>query len=541
MNAAHTPTRNLVIIAVIALTLYGVWAWVFIHRSSFVDLFGVRQYCLQDDAMISLRYARNLAEGHGLVFNIGEHVEGYTNPLWTVLLAVLVFVFGPSGAIPVAQAFGAVCVAMCALAAGGLATEAVSGASALQRRRVRLAATIGVLAAYPLSFWSLMGMEAGLCAALVTTAALLATRFARTGSRLDLGLCTAACVLAYYGRPDMLVFGGSLLVYCTFASSGLKGWRRIALLSWAWGALSLAVALHLLLRLAYYGALVPNTYTLKMTGRPVWGRLLDGVRYVQVFVFALAPVLVAGAVSLLKLPSRPRALLLCLASAAVAYQIYVGGDAFPRWRMLVPVVPALIVVAVDTIGAAAEHTRWLKGGVGRAMPMVAALVTAMLLGVGYLGEQFLVREPLCFERNRHRTEIGTILREVTTTDATIGVLAAGAIPYFAERRTVDFLGKVDPHVASLPADISGSAGTYRMNSQPGHNKYDLDYSIRQLHPTYVQQAHWCAQDLSRYVAGTYDRCAFGRHVLWLKRGSPRVHWHYFRQAEETDQPKRVAP
>jgi len=41
-----------------------------------------------DDAFISFRYARNLVEGHGLVFNLGERVEGYTNLLWTLWIAV---------------------------------------------------------------------------------------------------------------------------------------------------------------------------------------------------------------------------------------------------------------------------------------------------------------------------------------------------------------------------------------------------------------------------------------------------------------------
>src|ERR1700733_14661069 len=41
-----------------------------------------------DDAYISFRYARNLAHGLGLVYNAGEHIEGYTNFFWTVLLAV---------------------------------------------------------------------------------------------------------------------------------------------------------------------------------------------------------------------------------------------------------------------------------------------------------------------------------------------------------------------------------------------------------------------------------------------------------------------
>ena len=41
-----------------------------------------------DDAYISFRYAKNFVDGHGLVFNPGERVEGYTNFLWVILSAV---------------------------------------------------------------------------------------------------------------------------------------------------------------------------------------------------------------------------------------------------------------------------------------------------------------------------------------------------------------------------------------------------------------------------------------------------------------------
>ena len=40
-----------------------------------------------DDAFISFRYAENFAAGHGLVFNPGERVEGYTTFLWVLILA----------------------------------------------------------------------------------------------------------------------------------------------------------------------------------------------------------------------------------------------------------------------------------------------------------------------------------------------------------------------------------------------------------------------------------------------------------------------
>src|SRR5206468_2965600 len=64
-------------------------AGLLIWRSRF-DLDGELYFGLFDDALISMRFARNLAAGHGLVWNAGQApVEGYTNFLWTVWMAVL--------------------------------------------------------------------------------------------------------------------------------------------------------------------------------------------------------------------------------------------------------------------------------------------------------------------------------------------------------------------------------------------------------------------------------------------------------------------
>src|SRR5690554_5604676 len=58
-----------------------------------IAIFGLSlfpQITYTDDAFISYRYAKNLAEGHGLVYNPGDPpVEGYTNGLWTYALAGL--------------------------------------------------------------------------------------------------------------------------------------------------------------------------------------------------------------------------------------------------------------------------------------------------------------------------------------------------------------------------------------------------------------------------------------------------------------------
>lgn len=55
-------------LAVAALIFTG-WASALVYESSFIAIDGQRHYCLFDDAMISMRYAWNLVNDHGLVWN----------------------------------------------------------------------------------------------------------------------------------------------------------------------------------------------------------------------------------------------------------------------------------------------------------------------------------------------------------------------------------------------------------------------------------------------------------------------------------------
>jgi hypothetical protein len=67
--------------------VYAAYAAKFIWTTSFV-INDERYFSLFDDAMVSMQYARNLAEGNGLVWNAGgERVEGFTNFLWVLAMA----------------------------------------------------------------------------------------------------------------------------------------------------------------------------------------------------------------------------------------------------------------------------------------------------------------------------------------------------------------------------------------------------------------------------------------------------------------------
>ncbi|MGE0754072.1 MAG: hypothetical protein AB7L92_02820, partial [Alphaproteobacteria bacterium] len=68
------------------------WPPIYITLQTIAIAFGVwflthQRY--QDDAFISLTYARNLLAGHGLTWNPGEAVEGYSNFLFTLGIAFI--------------------------------------------------------------------------------------------------------------------------------------------------------------------------------------------------------------------------------------------------------------------------------------------------------------------------------------------------------------------------------------------------------------------------------------------------------------------
>src|ERR671913_2350701 len=87
-------------------TCFVAWASLFIYRSSIIGIDGRRYFCLWDDAMISMRYAWNFSHGFGLVWNPGEYVEGYTNPLMTLLMSLATLVFEKVNAVLAVQVQG---------------------------------------------------------------------------------------------------------------------------------------------------------------------------------------------------------------------------------------------------------------------------------------------------------------------------------------------------------------------------------------------------------------------------------------------------
>ncbi len=349
---------------VVALLFYAV----FIFRTSFVAL-GQRWFVLFEDAMISMRYARNFARGDGLVWNAGEKpVEGYTNFLWTLWMSV-VHRFGlPDSKISLAiMLTGVVILVSNALVVRAITREVVDPESA---RWAPLATVTATLFFYPLVFWTLRGMEVGALTLLVDTLLLLALRLETRwtfGGALAMGLVAGAAFLL---RSDSALCCGLISAYAILVTPGIARFVTAGLIGGIFGA---AVVGQGAFRLRTYGETLPNTYYLKLLHVPLSARLKRGV-YValQVLAFQLAVPLaaLAGALvatrradrswrQLLTERSERRLVLLgAIVALQLVYATYVGGDAW-EWmlyanRYTTVAIPALIVLGVALLARLIE-------------------------------------------------------------------------------------------------------------------------------------------------------------------------------------------
>jgi arabinofuranosyltransferase len=525
-RARGGATAGMVVLAL----LFVAWAGTFVRTSSFVSPDGVRRYFLFDDAMISMRYAWNLAHGQGLVWNVGERVEGITNLLMTLYMAVWCSFLSKEAAVLAVQLSGIVFVLVTAFFSWRVVTwiSRSVGADAPWLRLLSFAAT---LAYYPLAYWSLAGMETGLLAALVSASVWLAVSRGED-AKPSAGLAVLLG-LAFLTRPDSAVVIAGICLYRAFRLRRQQGWWKTLVIEW--GIVAAFVFGASVFRVLYYGHLTPNTYLLKVSGFPLAERLPNGLGFITPFLASTGLLLGFAVVMALVDKHRDKLLIVGLVLAATAYQVSVGGDPWPYWRQMAPVMPLLSGLLALEI-ARLFSRRWLGRSVAGALrdrplsalaPALAILLTIVAvarLNAGFLDEACFRKAAFEAEDAHDNVDIALALRTICLPGATVGVSWAGAIPYYTGLAAVDFFGKSDPRIAALPPDLSGHVSWNGMKSVPGHNKYDLRYSIQERRPTYVQEYAWGRQNLREWVAEHYVSVRQGRALLCLAEDSPYVDW-----------------
>lgn len=395
-----------------------------------------------DDDYIAYRYARNLVEGFGPVFNAGERVEGFSAPGWMLLIAMgLKLGFDPAS---VSIVVSAVCAGVCAWAIARLWLRT--------RPDAKFAAPAWLVAFSPAVAWhAIVGLGT------VPLAALLALAF-DAWERAEREARTAWAAAIAFGLAA-LVRNEAVLLAAPFVVFALR--RR------SFGPAVLAclpLAAWQIFRLAYYGRLVPITYTVKKLGFVDDLRL--GLEYLAMsnattgLLFGLAFGLVALA--------RSRGSASAVLPGAVlgttgfcAYVVYVGGDFMPHARFFVPALPLVAWVGCE------GFARLFPGRV-RWAPIAFAVV------VGWTAFLHDRRKEL-FELHRDSEQrwemMGRTVAASVPSDTKVALAPIGAFGWVSRLYIVDLLGLTNTAIAEAPPDPEITI--------KGHTRHDAEWVLAQ--------------------------------------------------------------
>lgn len=410
-----------------------------------------------DDAYITFAYAQNWVQGHGVVFNVGERVEGYTCFLWVALSALGLRLGADIGQWSVA--LGIISAVIAVVAAWQLAHELLPEPLCAGSVLAAVAA-----AGYPaLGWWAGSGMETALFAALVTLALWL---HVRAGARsIAAPLCLA---LASMTRPEGWLLSALLCLDALRVGSRRDAVRYIGIFLALFGP-------YYAWRFWYYGEPLPNTFYAKVGYSR--DQMLRGINYVREFAGDGRGVYlcVASAAALGLGMARRCAVIYVFLVAYVVYVILVGGDFLQQYRFLMPIVPTLIALSVVAV----------LGWIGRlaSQRTFAAYIAGTLAVVGFLlsctpmqhrqealaktyDDLWLAMNASCQYLTRH-----------TEPDDAIASIGVGILKFCTGRRVIDMLGLTDEHISRHRVASLG-------RGLAGHERYDSEYVLAQL-PKYI--------------------------------------------------------
>ncbi|MDJ0852801.1 MAG: hypothetical protein QNK04_30900 [Myxococcota bacterium] len=404
-----------------------------------------------EDAFISFRFARNLAAGQGLVWNVGDPpVEGYTNFLWMLCSALWI----RAGVDPVlgAQALGVV-AALATLVVTWRCGRLLGWGDAALMPPLFLALT------GPFCAWSTGGLETSAFAALLAFAAFHLARSVQETRPADPWIGSFFLLLAMLTRPEGAVAAAALAVPGVWLARRRPALGR-RLVAPALACLGL-FALYFAWRWSYFGQLLPNTFYAKTGGGlPQW---LRGARYAGWFALHyllpwLPVLLLAGLArgpgAVLREPVLGlSALLLAVLSAAVVWE---GGDYMAMYRFFVPVLPFLALFLGAAVLRAATAPPRAALGAALAVAVLGTALHSTPLEARWLPEMAGLHGNWRGVRTERwhvarLTAIGDFFAREAGPGESLATDAIGAIGWRArDLRVYGAHGLVDPELARRP-------------------------------------------------------------------------------------------
>ncbi|WP_414937885.1 hypothetical protein [Amycolatopsis sp. cmx-11-51] len=421
-----------------------------------------------DDAAITFAYSRNLADGFGPVLQPGvEPVEGFSNPVWMVLLALGKLVglfdngtiFGVPDYILFPKGLALLCCAAI-LVLVYVAAKRVTSRPAL----VTVIAGAALAANSSFVIWCFSGLENSVYALTATAVAVVTLCGVNSGTLLTAKVAVstgALAALAGLSRPDGVIYAAAFpIVVALFTRrGGLAPAVRAVLLSAA--GFVVPFGGYLLFRWIEYGRLLPNTAIAKAQPLPDITDIAKAGTVLQYAGWLLVAVAIVCLALVMQKPSKLRADMVALVVpfglSVVAFCV-LQADWMGQFRFATPIwalgTLGGTIVIVETVREAR-----IRGRVLLVVTLVIATVSSVS-GFYTQGEKYRAtpKTPFCsvVERDARVTNgVADLLK--LPDSAKIGVIDLGGMSLVSRLQVIDLAGLADRVIADYlsTADFAG--------------------------------------------------------------------------------------
>jgi arabinofuranosyltransferase len=424
-----------------------------------------------DDAFIFFRYAANLADGHGLVFNPGERVEGYTSFLWTILLAPAAW-FGASNSRLGFVVFAKIAGSLMSFATVGLIVKTGHLMSSSRRGSRSFGWVAPAFLAFeaPFVLWSVGALETPLVTLLLLIAVSFHLRDRLAEERASNSPRSAVTfALAALARPEVVALFAATAIFDFGRRLATRSFRANLKTDLLWVAgFVVPYGAFLLWRFSYYGQWLPNTYYAKVYGDPlVWIR---GQTYVMSALtdLGLGIIFAASLLTFLftrRITTKAAYIGILIVTHLIATATE-GGDWMPGFRFIVPILP-LVGLLLQAAAVEAENC-WPLARMKVALAMSVAALLGCSTWMGLSAIPSSVRDVTLVPAEHE--EVATWLNNHVAKGSLLALGEAGVVPYYTHLAALDFFGIVDTHIAHLRGIR--------------HHKFDVDYVLHRK-PDYV--------------------------------------------------------
>lgn len=398
----------------------------------------------KDDAFITFRYAKNLANGNGIVFNRRSRpVEGYSNFLWVILSTIPILL--NIDVVLYTKVFSMILSVLTII-------MLFKFANLFYEKKWALIAPLLYTLYYPFHLWTVGCLETPLLVLLIICVMYFAykeTMENKLYPKYSIIFSTLYSLARIDGIIYIIGFEGCLIIYYLWLHKDKTLFIQRLISITIIGSL---YSIYFVWRWTYYGYMFPNTFYIKRSSSIISA---SAIEYISLFLIFTAPIflfMIFGTYKTAFKEKNFKKLIFLIVPVVINFLITLNLKQFNAgqgFRYILPAMPFIITISIDFFKTL-KHKQINYTGRFKLISIIKHyfpfFLTFSLIIIPISAP--LVHKNVTFnDVNEKHYLLGKWFKKYVDDDELVAYIDMGVVPYYSDLDFVDMWGVVDEEVA----------------------------------------------------------------------------------------------